>query len=132
MTTTTITTTITPAPVKVRLLKFGSKTCPACISMDRARLLERFMTAHPEVIVIKLDVSDEEGESPEGSVYDTNNELSDIYGVTTLPTLVFETLDGGELASQEGGLPMGELEKLYRAAKERHEASRQILTPAAP
>ena len=120
----------TPVAPALRLIKWGSKSCPACAAMDRSRLLERFQQSHPDVVVIKLDVNDEEGDAPRGSEYEKNYKLSDVYGVESLPTLVFETLDGGELAVLEGGAPMHTLEKTYRDAKERLEAAQQIKAPA--
>lgn len=116
---------------KVYLLKFSSKQCAACLSMARSRVLERFVAAHPEVQIIALDCVDEDGETPEGSSYERNMRLSDTYGVDSFPTLVFESVSGGELASWEGGVPMNELEKTYKAAKERRAAALAIITRAA-
>lgn len=114
---------------QMRLIKWGSKVCPACSHMERSRILENFKATHPDVVIIKLDVADEEGETPKGSEYDRNMKLSDDYGVDSLPTLVFESMTGGELASWEGGIPVKELEKLHKAALARLEAAQQIPMP---
>lgn len=95
------------APLKMRLIKFGSKTCGACHGMDKAKTLERFAEEHPEVSVLKLDVSDDEGESPgptavDPTNYDANMKASDTYGVTVLPTLIFEVEGFGEVNRIEG------------------------------
>lgn len=111
----------------MRIVKFGTKQCPACVAMDKSKVLQRFVERHPDVKLVLLDCADEEGEIPRGSVYETNDKLSDVYGVDSFPTLVFETNDGGELASWEGGVPMHELEKTYREAQKRHEAAQQII-----
>lgn len=119
----------TEAAPAVRLLKFSSKQCPACANMARSKVIERFLSAHPEVSFVALDCVDDEGETPEGSDYEKNMKLSDVYGVDSFPTLVFEAPGGGELSSWEGGIPASELEKTYKAAKARLEASLSIPSP---
>lgn len=116
----------------MRLVKFGTKTCPACVAMDRSRLLERFAQKYPEVKIIKLDAGDEDGEQPKGSEYAKNWDLSEVYGVDAFPTLIFETDEGGELASLEGGVPMHELEKTYKQAQARLKAAADITAVLAP
>jgi thiol-disulfide isomerase/thioredoxin len=112
----TTTTTTTTKP-KARLLKFGSKTCGACIAMDKARVLERLQSEYPDVKVVKLDISDDDGESPApkamGDVdYKTNYKLSDDYEVTMLPTLVLEVENAGELGRIEGAASFKQLKEL--------------------
>lgn len=106
--------------MKMRLLKFGSMTCGACKAMDKAKTLERFAEAHPEVQIVKLDVSDEEGESPPKRLGDPasidfkrNYEISDEYEVTSLPTLVLEVEGVGEVARIEGAANLKQLNELH-------------------
>lgn len=108
---------------RMRLLKFGSKTCGPCIGMDKAKTLERFVEKHPEVQVATFDISDEEGESPPKKVgdpksidYKANMKLSDVYRVTALPTLVFEVEMFGEMRRIEGASTLKDLEKAYEQA----------------
>jgi len=103
--------------------------------MAKARTLERFIERHPDVKLVVVDCADEDGEVPRGSEFDRNNKLSDVYDVTSFPTLIFETEDGGELMSYEGGLPMHTLEATYKEALKRLEAAQQIAligTPKTP
>lgn len=118
----------------MRLIKFGSKVCPACLAMARAKTIERFIERHPELTLVTLDCFDENGEAPKGSAYETNNEIAEAYEIKNLPMLIFETDDGGELNSWEGGIPMHELEKAYKQAKERYEAAQKVeaQVPATP
>jgi hypothetical protein len=99
--------------------------------MNRSKVLERFTTTHPDVTVIALDCVDDDGDTPKDSEFEKNMKLSDVYGVDSFPTIIFEAPGGGELASWEGGIPLHELEKTYKAAKARLEASQSIATPKA-
>ncbi len=108
---------------KMRILKFGSKTCGACIAMDRAKTLEKFVERHPNVSIVKFDVSDEENESPKAAAlgdvdYEANMKLSDDYGVEALPTLVFEVETFGEMRRMEGAGNLKQLEAEYEKALE--------------
>ncbi len=105
--------------IRFRAIKFGSKTCGACVAMDRAKTLERLAEANPDLELVKLDIGDEEGDCPRGSTFDDAFKLSDAYEVESLPTIIFESLDGGELAREEGGLAYRQLEKLFESAKKR-------------
>ena len=104
---------------KMRLVKFGSKTCGACIAMERAKTLEKFASEFPDVQIIKLDVSDESGESPPAvpddptSIdYKKNYAISDKYEIEALPTLVFEVEGAGEIARIEGAANLKQLREL--------------------
>jgi len=113
--------------VKARLLKFGSKTCGACIAMDRSRVLERFASENPDVSIVKLDVSDEEGESPPAKAlgdvdYKQNYALSDEYEVESLPTLILEVEGTGELARIEGAANVKQLRELTGVLEDFKEA----------
>lgn len=103
----------------VRLVKFGSKTCSACAEMAKAKTLEKFKARFPEVRVVSLDVTDDEGESPtlaessDGVDYRANYALSDDYGVEALPTLVFEVEGAGEVARIDGAASVRDLSEAY-------------------
>lgn len=111
---------------QVRLIKFGGLSCHVCIAMDQARTLEKFIERHPEVRLLKLDVNDKEGDSPDGSDFEKNFKLSDALGVEVLPTLIFEVKGGGELLRFEGAATLKELEESYLEAVESWKASQQI------
>ena len=111
---------------QVRLIKFGGESCHVCIAMERAQTLEKFIAKHPEVKLTKLDVNNKEGESPDGTHYEKNYKISDAYGVSVLPTLVFEVREGGELLRFEGGASMKELEESYEEAIVGWRASKEI------
>jgi thiol-disulfide isomerase/thioredoxin len=104
--------------MKLKLIKFGSKTCPACKSMDRTGVLER-IAQERDVEVYNIDISDEQGDSPPGSAYEKAYEMSDEYDVTALPTLIVETPDGGELVRYEGACNFKTLDGLVKEAQER-------------
>ena len=95
---------------QVRLIKFGGASCHVCVAMDNAKTLEKFVEKHPEVKLLKLDVTDKKGDAPDGSEYKKNFDLSDALGVEVLPTLIFEVKGGGELLRFEGGATLKELE----------------------
>lgn len=104
---------------KTIIVKFGSKTCPACNAMDKAKTLEKVAEAFPgEVEIIKLDVADEKGNNRAGTTYDTAYKLSDDYEVESLPTIILFSEGGGELAREEGGLSFTQLKKMVAAARE--------------
>lgn len=122
-----MTTTTKP---RVRLLKFGSKTCGACIAMDKARVLERLQSEYPHVKVVKLDISDEDGESPApkamGEVdYKGNYALSDDYDVNALPTLILEAEGAGELIRIEGAATFKQLKEMMEVYEDLTEAVEQ-------
>lgn len=93
---------------KLRLLKFGSDHCGPCVSMKRARTLERFGEKYPEVECFEIDVDQKDGDAK-----------ATRYGVQGIPTLVFESLDGIEIAREDGGMNLLSLEKLYKSVKSR-------------
>lgn len=103
---------------KIRLLKFGGGSCPACRAMERAGTLDRFASDNPDVPVHRLDVYDDRGEAAPGSIYEAANTVSDTYEVRALPTIIIETLDGRELAREEGGLNGPQLRSMLKRARE--------------
>ena len=132
MTTKKLSETAAPAP-RVRLLKFGSPSCPPCVAMEKQKTLERLKDEFPELTIVKLDIYDIEGETPPGSEYERNNKISDEYDVEAMPTLVFErdTADGPvEFMRFEGGMAFSALRKEYVKEKEKFEALSSQLSAA--
>lgn len=123
-----------PITQKVRLIKFGSLTCGACASMDKAKVLERFAEAHPEVALVKLDIADKKGHSPSlgdaenlhGVDFKKNYALSDEYEVTALPTLIMEIEGAGEVVRIEGAANIKQLNEMYETTVEYIERSNSI------
>jgi protein-disulfide isomerase len=111
---------------ELRILKFAGESCSACVAMERAGTLEKFVAKHPTVQVKKLLVNDKDGESPTGTEYEKNYKLSDAYGVEVLPTLILEVKAGGELVRFEGACSLKELEEAFDEAIQTYEASKQI------
>ena len=103
----------------IKLLKFGGLGCAACKAMDRAQVLERLAGLYPQIEVVKYDVNDESGETPEGSELAKNYDLSDEYEVEMLPTMIFEDAEtGDELHRIEGAQNYKSLEQATREAIE--------------
>lgn len=98
---------------KLRLVKFGAAYCPPCRHMDRAKTLEKFVERHPNVVLKKLDVADENGHVPPGSAFDEANQIAYKRKVVSIPTLIFETPDGKELVRHVGSITARNLERLY-------------------
>lgn len=102
----------------LRLVRFGSLTCPACMAMAKQGTLDKFKAAHPDVQVVSYDVSDAQGKSPDGTPFEAAYKLSDEYEVTALPTLIFEAKDVGEVFRVEGAVNARALEKALEQANE--------------
>jgi len=110
---------------KIRLIKFGSLTCGACLAMSKAKTLEKFRERHPEVSIVSLDISNRNGDSPalgdatnpDPVDYKQNYALSDDYEVTALPTLVMEIEGAGEVFRVEGAANLKQLEEMYDDVK---------------
>jgi thiol-disulfide isomerase/thioredoxin len=115
----TVPTSTIPArePVALRLFKFGAPTCSACVAMDKARTLEKFADKHPDIEIVKYELTDAEGEARAGTEFARNSTLADAYEVQALPTLVIVGKDGGILQAFEGGAGLAQLDKLYAHAK---------------
>lgn len=113
-----------PQP-RVRVIKFGGASCGPCIAMNKAKTLERLKDLFPELHIIKLDIYDADGESPEGSEYAKNDALSDEYNVDALPTIIFEREVGDGVPQEfmrfEGGVSLAQLRKGYEEEKEKAE-----------
>lgn len=122
------------SPVKIRLLKFGSKTCGACIAMSKARTLEKFAEAYPNVQVVDLLIGDSRGDAPalgdagntDGIDYKGNYSLSDDYEVTALPTTIMEIEGVGEVVRLEGAVNVKDLKEAYETTVAYAERSKKI------
>ncbi len=107
---------------KMRLLNFGSKTCGACLALEKAKTLARFQALHPQLQIVELLISNARGDSPalgqagnaEAIDYERNYKLSDDYEVTAIPTLILEVEGGGEVARMQGPANVKQLEALYQ------------------
>lgn len=104
-------------PSGLRLFKFGAPTCSACNAMDKAKTLEKFAEAHPDVEIVRMELNNAEGETPDGSEFAKNTKIADAYEVQALPTLLFVGKDGGILQAYEGGCNVKQLDKLYAHSK---------------
>lgn len=106
---------------KMRLLKFGSKTCGACMAMDRAKTLAKLQERNPGLVVVEVLIADARGDSPalgdatnaDGIDYKLNYKLSDEYEVTALPTMIMEIEGAGEVFRMEGAASVKQLQELY-------------------
>lgn len=96
-----------------RIMKFGGKSCGYCVEMKANKVLEKFVTRHPEVKVVELDVNDENGEVT-GVEMEAAFELSDEYNADSLPTVIFEARGVGEVLRMNGAPTLKELEAAYR------------------
>ena len=87
---------------KLRILKFESKTCAACISMNKKGVLATLQQEYPGIDLITLVIANEHGESPPGSTFEEAYELSDVVNVTQLPTYIIQDAEGFEFGRIEG------------------------------
>lgn len=96
--------------VKLNLIKFGGKWCPACNNMDRQRVLEQFSAVTPDVKIIKHECPEPDS--------DAEDPIADEYDAYSMPTLVFEdSTTGAEIARYEGGLNFSDLKAFYESVK---------------
>ena len=94
--------------MKITLLKFGAVWCGPCVALSKAKTLEKFARAHPEVEVQKHD------DTEKGS--DKWSELADENGVKSMPTLVWKA--GGKVLFRSSDVRAEAIEKqLLRAQK---------------
>ncbi len=94
--------------MKLVLMKFGAKWCGGCQDLAKAKTLEKFAKAHPEV---KVELHDD---TNAGS--DAWSDRADEMKVKELPTLVW--LAGGEVLFRSTDVsPEGIERQLKRALK---------------
>jgi thioredoxin-related protein len=113
--------------MKLRLLKFDSKTCAVCISMAKKRTVESIAEEYPNVEVINLCIADAHGESPEGSTFEEAYAISDVLEVTQLPTFIIQDERGVEFARLEGSTTLTEFRKAIEAVQEEIVSSERAL-----
>ena len=98
-----------------KLIKFGGEFCAPCKTMDKAKVLEKFVQKHPNVQVIRVEIADKEGVP-----YKDGERIAQAYGVSALPTIVIEKSGQlGELARADGGHTLKMLEDLFEQATKR-------------
>jgi thioredoxin-related protein len=103
---------------KILLLKFESKTCPNCLSLNRRGTVEtvRGEFQQLEVVTIMLPSDDTDMEQPKlSAAYDLSEDL----GVQSLPTLIFQDEQGNELGRLAGAPNMTQLRKAVEECVER-------------
>ena len=91
---------------KMRLLVFTADWCGVCQAMSKSRAVEQFSAIASDVEVEHVDVPDPEAQ----------HDVADDYAVRSMPTLVFESSDGRELARISGGTTFAGLQKAYQKA----------------
>jgi thioredoxin 1 len=79
------------------IIKFGAPWCQGCTSADMA--LEQYQAMHPEVVVSKVDIEEDE-------------DLANTYKVRGLPTLIFLDLEGKEVTRYTGKITIQDLIKI--------------------
>ena len=87
---------------KLRLLKFESLTCAACISMNKKGTVDTLKGEFPGMEVFNLIIADAHGDSPDGSTFEAAYKLSDELEVQALPTYIVQDERGIEFARIEG------------------------------
>ncbi|MFZ2152094.1 MAG: hypothetical protein WAV09_03240 [Minisyncoccia bacterium] len=95
---------------KIHLLKFESKTCPACQALNRRGTVTDLVKEFPDAELTTLVIADENGESPEGSAFEEAYNLSDVLEVQALPTIVI---------CDERGLELGRIDQIETITKMR-------------
>ena len=105
-------------PPKLTLTKFSIEGCAPCRAMKKAGTLEKLVEKHPNVTLRDLICADKKGEALPGSTFAESLAISDVYGVASWPTLVFED-ERGELARAEGAMRFAEVEDMYDRALDR-------------
>lgn len=108
---------------KIRILKFESKTCGYCASMNKRRVVELIADEHPGTEVVTLTISDGEGETPEGTPYQQAYEISDMYGVQALPCYIIQDERGVEFGRIDGASSLGDFRKEVARSIEDMQAS---------
>lgn len=104
---------------KMTLIKISAESCGPCKAMAKAKTIERFVEKHGNVTFVPYSIADTEGNSDYGE-FKAAEKKTRKYGVSVVPTLIFEGPTGDELIRQEGGISLRDLEKLYKEALEVH------------
>lgn len=94
---------------KLTLMKFGAKWCGPCVELKKARTLEDFADAHPDV---KVEVHDD---SMKGSAkWDA---LAEEWKINNIPVLIWT--DGEKELLRSESVSANAIEKQYRRALEK-------------
>lgn len=102
----------------MKILKFESMTCGFCKAMEKRQIVETVAAEFPGTEIVKLMISNAEGDSPEGTSFADAFEISDLYKVETLPTYIVLDEHG-----VEAGRVVGQVNtKEFRAAVEEADA----------
>jgi thioredoxin-related protein len=109
---------------KIRIVKFESKTCGYCASMNKRRVVETIAEEFG-ADVVTLTIADEQGDSPEGTPYAEAYEISDLLGVQALPCYLVQDVNGIEFERIEGASSLTDFRKRVTAASEDMELSAQ-------
>lgn len=96
--------------MKLILKKFGAKWCQPCVELKKARTLEDFADAHPDV---KVEVHDD---SMKGSA--KWDEIAEAHHVENIPVLIWCDPSGKEL-TRSTSVSANAIEKQYRKALEK-------------
>lgn len=113
--------------MKLRLLKFESKTCAVCISMGKKRTVETIAEEYPQIEVVTLCIADAHGDSPPGSTFEEAYAISDELSVTNLPSFVLQDERGIELFRWVGSTTLTEFRKGIEGVQEAIVAAERML-----
>lgn len=103
----------------IKLLKFGSKDCSPCVSMAKARTLERLAEKHDDLEVViddDLSMGDPETEAEKAA-----EARAEQYKIRSMPTLIFldPTDDSILLKHSEGAVNLKQAEELLAKARKK-------------
>jgi len=91
--------------VKITLMKFGAKWCGPCDDLAKARTLEKFAKAHPEVRVEKHD----DNAAGTSKAWE---KLADEYKVQDIPVLIW--VAGGKVLLKTTNVSPAGIESQYK------------------
>lgn len=103
---------------RIRVLIFSSKTCGVCIAQEKSGIYEEFKEENPGVIVQKLCVADEHGDSPALGGFEEAKRYSEALEVRAMPTYFFELEGAGIVHNWEGGGSKPQMRKLFKQGME--------------
>lgn len=115
----------------MKLLQFTSHSCGTCMFLIRSKTIPMFVKGKAELDahVIKIDDKDGyTGTKAEVEAY----KLSDVYGVQSLPGLIFVTDSGVVLEELTGAANAVTLEKAFKKAQAAEEKLNKKLSDATP
>lgn len=107
--------------ITLRVLQFSMKSCTHCEAMERKQTLQKLKAKHPNLVIVKVEIADAEGNVPPGTIFEKNHDIAEEYGVENLPTMVFEAKSGDEgleLFRVEGEATFKQFDKMLVEALE--------------